>query len=238
MVSAAVLTVSDTAFANNLLDESGPAAADFLKAHGYHVSHAEIVPDDAQLIRQSIIAWADDGSRPIDLIVTTGGTGFAARDVTPEVLNSSLFVFGIHPIHPSSQAVSPLIERHAPGLVHLILSASLKHTPFASLSRPVAGIIGKTLVITLPGSVKAVKENLDALSASGVIDHALDLMKGGTGASVHNILSTPQKHVQHTNRDGAEPHHHHSLHHHTHGHQVPVPKSRVVLSHDPLLPGE
>ena len=84
--SAAVLTVSDTASANNLLDKSGPTAADLLKARGYHLLLAEIVPDDTQLIRQSIAAWVNDRSRPIDLIVTTGGTGFGARDVTPEVL--------------------------------------------------------------------------------------------------------------------------------------------------------
>ena len=94
MVSAAVLTVSDTASADNLVDESGPAAADFLKAHGYRVRYTEIVPDDAQLIRQSITAWVNDPSHPIDLVVTTGGTGFGVRDVTPEVLIFPLFVFG------------------------------------------------------------------------------------------------------------------------------------------------
>lgn len=95
MVSAAVLTVSDTAYANNLLDKSGPAAAEFLEARGYHVPSTEIVPDDTQLIRQSITAWANDRTHPVDLIVTTGGTGFSARDVTPEVLNPALSVFGI-----------------------------------------------------------------------------------------------------------------------------------------------
>lgn len=88
MVSAAVLTVSDTASANALLDNSGPAAADLLKAHGYHVLHADVVPDDTRLIRQSITAWVDDGPNPVDLIITTGGTGFGPRDVTPEVLDN------------------------------------------------------------------------------------------------------------------------------------------------------
>ena len=86
MVSAAVLTVSDTASANNLFDKSGPAAADLLKARGYHVLHADVVPDDTQLIRQSITAWTKDEPNPVDLIITTGGTGFGPRDVTPEVL--------------------------------------------------------------------------------------------------------------------------------------------------------
>ena len=134
--------------------------------------------------------------------------------------------------------MSPLIERHAPGLVHLILSSSLKHTLLASLSRPVAGIIGKTLIVTLPGSVKAVKENLEALSAAGVLDHALDLIKGGTGAGVHDALAASSKHVRDVNRGDPQPHdhHHRHYHHHTHGHQVPKP--RAVLSHDPSLPSE
>lgn len=93
-VSAAVLTVSDTASADNLVDESGPAAADFLKARGYRVRYTEIVPDDEQLIRQSVVAWVNDPSHPLDLVVTTGGTGFGVRDVTPEVLNSPLSIFG------------------------------------------------------------------------------------------------------------------------------------------------
>jgi len=100
-VSAAVLTVSDTAFADRLSDESGPAAAEFLKGRGHRVVHTEIVPDDTVLIRQSITAWA--GS--IDLIVTTGGTGFGARDVTPEVLKPALlFAFGVQIIDFSTRA--------------------------------------------------------------------------------------------------------------------------------------
>lgn len=87
LVSAAVLTVSDTASVNHLLDKSGPTAADFLRGHGYRVLQTEIVPDEIQLIRQSITAWVNDRSHPIDLIVTTGGTGFGVRDVTPEVFD-------------------------------------------------------------------------------------------------------------------------------------------------------
>lgn len=93
--TAAVLTVSDTASVNKLLDKSGPAAAEFLKAHGYRVLHAAIVPDDTLLIRHSVNAWVRDTSHPVDLIITTGGTGFGARDATPEVLNSALAVLGI-----------------------------------------------------------------------------------------------------------------------------------------------
>ncbi|KAG6854460.1 hypothetical protein C0991_006539 [Blastosporella zonata] len=98
----------------------------------------------------------------IDWIITNGGTGFGVRDVTPE-------------------AIKPLLEREAPGLVHLLLSVSLKHTPLAALSRPAAGTIGKTLVVTLPGSVKAVKENMEALLNAGLVEHAIDLIRGGEG---------------------------------------------------------
>ena len=134
--------------------------------------------------------------------------------------------------------MSPLIERHAPGLIHLILSFSLKHTLLASLSRPVAGTIGNTLIVTLPGSVKAVKENLDALFAAGALDHALDLIRGGTGARVHSTLPASSRHIQDVNRDDPRPHDHHSHHDHDHSHGHQVPKPRSVLSHDPSLPGE
>ena len=133
----------------------------------------------------------------------------------------------------------PLIERHAPGLVHLILSFSLKHTPLASLSRPVVGTIGTTLVITLPGSPKAVKENLEALTSAGVLDHALDLIKGGTGADVHNLTSSTSNHVLDSGKDHIQSHAHHSHHHHhhhPHGHQAPGPSE--PLSRHPTLPSQ
>jgi len=103
MVSAAVLTVSDTASANSLLDSAGPAAADFLTGRGYRVPHTAIVPDDTLLIRQSIDAWVRHPSDPVDLIVTTGGTGFGVRDVTPEVLNPVFAVLGIQTIDSPSR---------------------------------------------------------------------------------------------------------------------------------------
>lgn len=109
--------------------------------------------------------------------------------------------------------------------MHLLLSASLKHTPLAALSRPVAGTIGSnnTLVTTLPGSVKAVKENLSALLESGVILHALDLLSGGSGRSVHKALAEgkdPVGELVSSKTDSTHIHHHgHHHHHHDHGHR-------------------
>lgn len=132
------------------------------------------------------------------------------------------------------QAISPLIEREAPGLVHLMMSTSLKHTPLAALSRPIAGTIHNTLIVTLPGSVKAVKENLEALLSGGVVNHAIDLIRGGSGKQVHKSLAagnpTPTPVVPgHT-------HEHH--HHHDHDHSHHAPQPRTTLSHDPSLPGK
>lgn len=126
-----------------------------------------------------------------------------------------------------------MLERHASGLVHLLLSSSLQHTPLAALSRPVAGTVKNTLVVTLPGSVKAVKENLEALISGGVVDHALDLIKGGTGRQVHAKIALASAAASPA-ASGSQPHHHHH-HHHGHSHQVPTPKT--ALSHDPSQPG-
>jgi len=116
--------------------------------------------------------------------------------------------------------------------VHLLLSSSLKHTPLAALSRPVAGTIGRTLIVTLPGSVKAVKENLDALSNGNIIHHAIDLVKGGTGQQVHASIVKTSTTTQQGSQEGHHIHHHH--HHHHHEHRAPQP--RTTLSHDPSGP--
>lgn len=127
------------------------------------------------------------------------------------------------------QAISPLIERHASGLVHLMLSSSLQHTPLAALSRPIAGTIKNTLITTLPGSVKAVKEVMSALFQGGVLKHAVDLIKGGTGQRVHASLAVGPT------RDDAEPENHRACHHDHH--RGPQPRSAAALSHDPSAPG-
>ncbi|OBZ70254.1 Molybdenum cofactor synthesis protein cinnamon [Grifola frondosa] len=164
----AVLTVSDTASADASADRSGPIIRDILSERGYECKYHLIVPDDEAAIRHTVQTWCDQDD--VDWVITTGGTGFGVRDRTPE-------------------AIRPLIERDASGLVHLLLAASLQYTPLAALSRPVAGTAKNTLIITLPGSVKAVKENLAALLNGGVVDHALDLIRGGTGKQPRTTLS-------------------------------------------------
>ncbi|CCM01747.1 uncharacterized protein FIBRA_03813 [Fibroporia radiculosa] len=201
----AVLTVSDTAAADPSTDKSGPTIRDILAAHGgYDCKYLLIVPDDELRIRHTVQAWCDQGD--IDWIITTGGTGFGVRDRTPE-------------------AIRPLLEREASGLVHLLLASSLQKTPLAALSRPVAGTVKNTLVVTLPGSVKAVTENLDALLAAGVAEHALVLVKGASSRQIHANMSSAG-----SVRSHAHAHHHHA-HHHDH-----APQPRSTLSHDPSLP--
>ncbi|CUA70367.1 Gephyrin [Rhizoctonia solani] len=217
----AILTVSDTASKDAQQDRSGPVIRDILTNHTsscqFSVDAPVVVSDNIGLIQSAIKGWSIGGL--YDWIITTGGTGFGPRDLTPE-------------------AVSPLIERPAPGLVHLIMSESLKHTPLAALSRPVAGSIRDTLVTTLPGSPKAVKENLSALLQGEVISHALDLLAGGKeSAQVHAKLGVPSR-TSGTSQASASTHSHHDHHHHhhehhKHGHEIPTPRT---LSHDPNLP--
>ncbi|KAJ7066192.1 molybdenum cofactor biosynthesis protein [Mycena amicta] len=197
-IRVGVLTVSDTASSNNAADKSGPTIRDILASNDAFVcKDHRIVLDDVHAIQSAVMEWCSGGE--LDWIVTTGGTGFGVRDQTPE-------------------ALGPLIERNASGLVHLMMSSSIKHTPLAALSRPVAGTIKNTLVVTLPGSVKAVKENMDALLSGGVVNHAIELIRGGTGKQVHATLAAGSGHT----------HHHH--HDHGHGHQEPRPRT---LAHDP-----
>ncbi|KAL1939973.1 hypothetical protein VTO73DRAFT_9308 [Trametes versicolor] len=225
----AILTVSDTASADASADRSGPTIQSVLTQNGFVCRHLVIVPDDEISIRTVVLGWCDSGD--IDWIVTTGGTGFGVRDRTPE-------------------AIKPLLEREASGLVQLMLAASLQATPLAALSRPVAGTIRRTLVVTLPGSVKAVQENLAALL--GVVPHALELVRGGSGGAVHAALAAegvrmpeaspapvgvgmPEASVSGaSSASGAGGAHHH--HHHAHGHDHQVPQPRSVLSQDPALP--
>ena len=196
------------------------------------------MPDDENEIRLCVREWAEQ--EVANWIITTGGTGFGVRDRTPEVrtICSSTNVKDI--ANTCEQAIKPLLEREAPGIVHLLLASSLQKTPFAALSRPVAGTYLNSLITTLPGSVKAVKENLEALLQSGVVDHAIDLIKGGSGKTVHAGLASSTPHSSASSLPPSHSHGHHHHHHHHHGnpsgHTVPVP--RTTLSHDPSAPGK
>lgn len=217
-IRVAILTVSDTAFADATTDRSGPIIQDIITSHHGEVEsdkHYRIVPDTVEAIQIIVKEWGDSGN--VDWIITTGGTGFGVRDVTPE-------------------AIIPLLDRAAPGLVHLLLAVSLQHTPLAALSRPVAGMIKSTLITTLPGSVKAVKENMDALMRGGIVQHAVELLRGGTGARVHAILAGgEQRSMSHNGHSHGHDHGTH-VHHHHHDHHTPTPRSVQVLSHDPSAP--
>ena len=158
-----ILTISDRAHAGVYEDEAGPALAELIRTHFHtEVDLTHIVPDDFMEIKRALEKWCDDAH--LDLILTTGGTGFAPRDVTPE-------------------ATRAVLEKEAPGLVQAMLAASLQKTPHAMLSRMVAGIRGRTLIVNLPGSQRAAHENF--LTILPALPHALELLRGA--ASVHDF---------------------------------------------------
>jgi molybdopterin adenylyltransferase len=160
MIRVGILTVSDRSYLGEREDLSGPAIRELITEQlDATVELEAVVPDERQIIAGTLIVWADEGG--LDLILTTGGTGFAPRDVTPE----------------ATQAV---VEREAPGLAEAMRAASLKVTPHAMLSRAVAGIRGRTLIINLPGSPKAVRENLEAILPA--LPHGLELIREVPGA--------------------------------------------------------
>ena len=154
--SAAVLTVSDRSARGERPYESGPAAAAMLAAAGYQVAAQSVVPDERGEIEAALTALSDSGTA---LIVTTGGTGFSPRDVTPE-------------------ATAAVCQRMVPGIPEAMRLASLAVTPRAMLSRAVAGIRDRTLIVNLPGSPKAVRENLEAVLPA--LRHGLEVLWGAS----------------------------------------------------------
>ncbi|MBI2305183.1 MAG: MogA/MoaB family molybdenum cofactor biosynthesis protein [Chloroflexi bacterium] len=153
--AVAVLTVSDKGSRGQREDTSGPLIGQTLSPLGGVVTEYAVVPDDKETIAQRLMAWADSGR--VDLIATTGGTGLAPRDVTPE-------------------ATLAAAERLVPGLTEVMRGESLKKTPQAMLSRAVAGIRGRTLIVNLPGSPKAVAECLSAILPA--LPHAIEMVRG------------------------------------------------------------
>ena len=154
-----ILTISDSSYRGEREDLSGPLLREMAVEHlGAKVELETVVPDEVDIIKDTLMAWSDEVG--LDLILTTGGTGFAPRDVTPE-------------------ATREVIEREAPGLAETMRAKGFEITPHAILSRAVAGIRGHTVIINLPGSPKAVREDLEAILPA--IPHGIELLKGGIG---------------------------------------------------------
>lgn len=150
-----IITVSDRCFRGQREDGSGPALAAYLEQAGYSVFPLVLVPDEQEQIRAALIAAAD---RDAALILTTGGTGFAPRDVTPE-------------------ATLAVVEKQVPGIPEAMRAASMRITPRGMLSRAAAGIRGRSLIVNLPGSPKAALENLEPVL--GPIAHGLKMLREG-----------------------------------------------------------
>jgi molybdenum cofactor synthesis domain-containing protein len=157
MIRVAVLTISDSTAAGKREDLSGPAVRSAVEQRGWQVIAAEVAPDELDAIAGRLIAFA--GEEAADVILTTGGTGVALRDVTPEATRS-------------------VLEREIPGLGELMRSEGRRSTPFAALSRAVAGTRGRSLIVNLPGSPRGAVESIQAIA--DLIPHIVDLLHGRT----------------------------------------------------------
>ena len=158
-IKVGLLTISDRGAYGEYEDRSGPLMANIIAERTpWQISHRAIVADDLETIVSTLINWCDQG---VNLLLTSGGTGFSPRDITPE-------------------ATRRVIEREAPGIAEAVRAESLIITKHAMLSRAVAGIRGHTLIINMPGNPKAVKENMEMLLP--VLPHALELIVGDSGS--------------------------------------------------------
>ena len=153
MYTAAVITISDKGYIGERVDTSGPNLVEILKDRGYDVTYTSIVPDDMEMIKAELCKCADD--LDIALVLTTGGTGFSPRDITPE-------------------ATMAIVERPTPGIPEAMRAESMRITPKGCLSRSAAGIRKRSLIINLPGSKKASQENI--LAVIDPVTHGLDML--------------------------------------------------------------
>lgn len=158
--TAAVITVSDKGAAGLREDTSGPALAALLKENGWSVDYTSIIPDDIEIIKEELRMCAVE-RRNINLILTTGGTGFSPRDITPE-------------------ATLAVIQRRTPGIPEAMRAESLRITPKGCLSRSEAGILNRSLIVNLPGSKKAALENVNAVLPA--LDHGVEMILSGGSA--------------------------------------------------------
>lgn len=159
-IRVAVLTISDSGFKGDREDTSGDAIQEITACEGYKQVFREIVPDEKDLIASRLREWCDGGE--VDLVLTTGGTGLGPRDVTPE-------------------ATAEVLDITVPGITEAIRVATMKKTPFAMLSRSIAGVRSKCLILNLPGSPKGVRECLEV--AVPVLSHGLAMIEGRRGHS-------------------------------------------------------
>jgi molybdopterin adenylyltransferase len=157
--TAHVVTISDGAFHGKREDKSGPVLVSLLTEAGFEVGGPEVVPDEAERIREAVITAVARGA---DLVVATGGTGLGPRDVTP-------------------QAMSGIFDYEVPGIGENMRRAGAGSTPMAALSRSVAGVRGRTLIISVPGSPKGASESLEAVMP--IVGHAIQLLHGDTSHS-------------------------------------------------------
>ncbi len=164
-----VLTASDRSARGERPDLSGPILKEIIQEQGWTLQGEAVLPDDQEGLANQMIAWCDAGD--VDLILTTGGTGFAPRDQVPE-------------------ATLSVVERLAPGIAEVMRFSSLRKTPHAMLSRAQAGIRGKTLIVNLPGSPRAARENLESILP--VLPHAVDLMQDEPRAETGHQFHPPQ----------------------------------------------
>jgi len=153
MYSAAVITISDKGYRGERVDTSGPNLVEILKGRGFDVVYTAIIPDEKEMIKEQLVKCADELG--IALVLTTGGTGFSPRDITPE-------------------ATMEIVERPTPGIPEAMRYESLKITPKGCLSRSAAGIRKRSLIINLPGSKKASQENI--LAVIDPVAHGLDML--------------------------------------------------------------